>query len=195
MSGTKMVRKQEIAEAVTRGACPLCTLIRHRQTQLVEENGIPNAERLCNYHGWSLARSAPAYFAAGIFLHALHVRIGASPQQEFQRCDFCEALREDEEEWLRLLVEKLKEPAFLDWMRIHGTLCLRHADRVKGHLGSEAQRTVTEILARTIEGLELGLSDYAKQAQRGAHDGGGVLGRAAEFLVSQRGIPGEEAPC
>jgi hypothetical protein len=194
MSGTRTARKQEIADAVARGLCPLCTLLRHRQTQLVEQNGVPNAEHLCNFHAWSLARSGPAHSAADIFLHTLHAR-GTGQHAEINRCDFCEALKEEEEGRMLQLLEKLKEPAFLDWMRMHGTLCLRHADRVMAQLPANAQLAVAELLARTAGDLEQDLADYAKQAQRGGHDGGGVLGRAAEFLVSQRGIPGEEAPC
>jgi hypothetical protein len=50
-------------------------------------------------------------------------------------------------------------------------------------------------LARAAGELQHDLENYAKHAQQGDHAGGGVLGRAAEFLVSQRGIPGEETPC
>ena len=193
MNGTKAVRKQE-KDWVARGTCPLCTLLRHRQTQLIEQNGVPNAARLCNYHAWALARSAPASFAAEIFLHVLRAREGEE-NSAAPRCDFCEALREEEESKMVQLLQKMKEPAFLDWMRSHGTLCLRHADRIMARMPPDAQATIAELLARTAFDLEHDLAAYAKQAHQGGHDGGGVLGRAAEFLVSQRGIPGEEAPC
>jgi len=196
MSGTKAIQKQEFEEHTARGVCPMCTLLRHRQTQLVEQNGIPDARRLCNYHAWALARSAPADFAAEIFLHTLRARETRPPQAEkSEPCDFCEALREDEEMKVQHLLEKMNDPAFLDWMRAHGTLCLWHAERVMGRLPPKAQAVVAELLVRTAEGLEQDLAKYARQAKRGSHDGGGVLGRAAEFLVSQRGIPREEKPC
>lgn len=196
MSGTKTVQKQETEERAARGVCPLCTLLRHRQTQLVEQNGVPDAKRLCNYHAWSLARSAAADFAAEVFLHTLRARESThSAAEKHESCDFCEALREDEELKVQQLLEKMNDPAFLDWMRIHGTLCLWHADRVMGRLSPKAQAIVAEVLVRTAEGLEQDLAKYARQAKHGSHDGGGVLGRAAEFLVSQRGIPREEKPC
>jgi hypothetical protein len=195
MSGSRAVRKQDIGNAVARGVCPLCTLLRHRQTQMVEETGVPNAERLCNYHAWSLARSAPASLAVEIFLHTLHARESAGVHAGRSRCDFCDLLVAEEEIRIVELLEKMKEPAFLDWMRVHGTLCLRHADRLMAHLPSKEQEAIAELLARTAGDLEEDLAAYAKQALQGAHNGGGVLGRAAEFLVSQRGIPSEEAPC
>ncbi len=195
MNGATPVRKREILEAVTRGACPVCTVLRHRQTQLIEGNGIPSAAHLCNFHAWSLARSAPASAAAGVFLQALHARQAGGEHVEAHRCDFCELLKQEEEGKLGELVEKLREPAFLDWIRVHGTLCLRHAHKMYGRLPASAQSAVAHLLARTAGDLEQDLEDYARHAQQGEHAGGGVLGRAAEFLVSQRGIPGEETPC
>jgi hypothetical protein len=195
MNGSRAVRKQDIGNAVARGVCPLCTLLRHRQTQLVEETGVPNAERLCNYHAWSLARSAPASLAAEIFLHTLHARESAGMHAGKNRCDFCELLIAEEESRIAELLQKMRVPSFLEWMRVHGTLCLRHADRLMAHLAPKDREIIAELLARTAGNLEEDLAAYAKHAQQGAHNGGGVLGRAAEFLVSQRGIPSEEAPC
>ncbi len=163
MNGTKAIQKREIDEHTARGVCPLCTLLRHRQAQLVEQNGIPDAKRLCNYHAWSLARSAPADFAAEIFLHTLQAREATDPRAaKLGACDFCEALREDEEQKVRHLLEKLNDPAFLDWMRVHGTLCLWHAERIMGRLAPKTQAVVAELLVRTAEGLEQDLVKYAK---------------------------------
>jgi len=195
MSATKAVRGHALSEAVARGTCPLCTVLRHRQTQLIEDKGIPNATHLCNHHAWSLARSAPAAAASAVFLRSLYARQHDEMHGEAQKCDFCEALRQEEAEKLKELVEKLKTPAFLEWMRLNWTLCLRHASKVAESLPTEARTVIAELLSRTVTELERDLAEYCKVARRGEHAGGGVLGRAAEFLVSQRGIPGEETPC
>jgi hypothetical protein len=195
MNGAKAVRKHDISEAAARGACPVCTVLRHRQTQLIEANGIPSAAHLCNFHAWSIARSAPASAAAAVFLQTLRAHQGELPHAEAHRCDFCDLLKQEEEGRLQELVEKMREPAFLDWMRIHGTLCLRHAHQAYRQLPAPARPVIPQLLSRTADGLEQDLEEYAKHAQHGDHAGGGVLGRAAEFLVSQRGIPGEETPC
>jgi hypothetical protein len=195
MSRIGAVRKSEMSESVVRGVCPVCTILRHRQARLIEASGIPGAAHLCNHHAWSLARSAPATIAAEVLLRALRSRREQGLGHEPHACDFCEALKREESGELKELVEKLRAPAFLDWMRIHGMLCLYHAHHVSEQLPAESQAAIAQLLARTMRDLEQDLKAYAEQAGHGAHEGGGVLGRAAEFLVCQRGIPGEETPC
>jgi hypothetical protein len=195
MNGAKAVRKYAVSEAVARGTCPICTMLRHRQTHLIEVRGIPNAVHLCNHHAWSLARSAPAAVASEVFLQSLYARQRDEMQNEAGKCDFCEVLRQEETAQLNELVEKMKTPVFLEWMRRNGTLCLRHASKVGERLPNDARPAVAELLSRTLTELEQDLEEYSKVARQGAHAGGGVLGRAAEFLVCQRGIPGEETPC
>ena len=195
MNGAKPARKREIMEAAARGACPVCTVLRHRQTQLIEAAEIPRAAHLCNFHAWALARSAPAATAAAVFLQALGARKGEASHRAVKRCDFCNQLQEEEAGKLQALVEKMREPVFLDWMRAHGALCLRHARRVYETLPASERQVVVHLLARTASDLQHDLEEYAEHARQGIHAGGGVLGRAAEFLVSQRGIPGEETPC
>lgn len=194
MNGARAVRKYAVSEAVARGVCPVCTILRHRQTRLIEENGVPGAAHLCNHHAWSLARSAPAAVAAAVFLQSLYSRQREEVRKAGE-CDFCVALRREEEGKLKELAENMRTPAFLEWMRINGTLCLRHASKVAERLPNDARAAVTELLSRTLTELEQDLEEYSKVARQGAHAGGGVLGRAAEFLVCQRGIPGEETPC
>lgn len=187
MSGSDM------HEVRGRGVCPICTSLRRRQTQMVQEVELSGANHLCNFHAWALARAAPAAIAARILLDTLRVRAhAASPTS---RCDFCDRLSAEETGKVKELSEKMAMPEFLDWMRRHGTLCLRHSGQISKLLSSEGRKAVAELLMRTLEELQGDLEDYAQQAQSGAHDGGGVLGRAAEFLVCQRGIPGEEPTC
>lgn len=194
MNGTRAVRAVPVTEAVAHGACPLCTVLRHRQTELVEVIGVKNASHLCNHHAWSLARSAPAALAVEIYRRILDEqrKPGAQPSQE---CGFCAELRREEEVRLNELLQRMKAPSFVEWMRQSGTLCVWHADRLSHRLPPEARAVVTEILARTVDELEEDLKKCADQARQGQHAGSGVLGRVAEFLVCQRGIPGEETPC
>ncbi len=195
MSGTFAAGSNRISEAVGRGACPICAVLRHRQTSLIEECGIPDASHLCNHHAWSLARSAPALGAAEVLLQTLRSRREEGLHQGAGPCDFCEALKEEEERKLKELVGKLQMPAFLDWMRVHGMLCAHHANQISARLPAASRVAIAELLARTLCELEQDLQQYAEQAGHGNREGGGVLGRAAEFLVSQRGVPGEESPC
>jgi len=195
MSGAKAVRKYTVVEAVAHGTCPICTMLRHRQTQLVEETGIPSAKHLCNQHAWALARAGPGLVAADLLLQSLRTRRTEGTKAARMPCDLCERLMREESDKLKELARKMETTAFLEWMRLHGTLCLHHATRIAGELSPEGRKMIAELLSRTWEGLERDLADYAQHAGRGEHAGGGVLGRAAEFLVCQRGIPGEETQC
>lgn len=195
MNGAKAVRKYRVTEAVAHGACPICTLLRHRQTQLIEETGVPGAKHLCNHHAWALAKSAPGFIAADLLLQTLRTRRSEGMQTVQMPCDFCENLMREETHKLKELETKMQTPAFLEWMRLHGTLCLHHAKKICEQLSPEGDKVIAELLSRTWEELEEDLANYAQHASQGEHAGGGVLGRAAEFLVCQRGIPGEETPC
>ena len=194
MSGAKALRTVPVTEAAAHGACMLCTVLRHHQTKMVEVTGVQKPSHLCNHHAWSLARSAPAGLAAQIYTQVLAQRRRNSGVAE-RTCTFCAELRREEELRLDELVEQMKDPSFLGWMRRSGTLCLWHAERLSQKLAPKARAVVEEILARTSEELEVDLRKCAVQSRLGQNAGGGVLGRAAEFLVCQRGIPGEETPC
>jgi len=194
MSGAKAIRTVAMSEAAAHGACAICTLLRHYQTQLVEVTGLPTVTCLCNHHAWLLARSAPAALAGQIYAQVLEAQHKPEPGKE-HGCAFCVELRREEKVRLDELVQRMRVPAFAQWMRRSGTLCLWHADRLSNRL-PEARPIVDEILARTIEELKEDLRKCVANSDREQHSiGGGVLGRVAEYLVCQRGIPGEETPC
>jgi hypothetical protein len=195
MNGARAVRRYTVSEAAARGVCPICTVLRHRQTRIVEETGIPCAKHLCNHHAWALAKAAPGSVAAALLLETLRTRRNEGTQAVRTQCDFCETLLQEEAEKLKELSTRMQTAAFREWMRLHGTLCLHHAKKIDGQLSPEGRKVVAELLSRTWEELEQSLANYIQHASQGEHAGGGVLGRAAEFLVCQRGIPGEETPC
>lgn len=194
MNAARAVRVVHLIEAAAHGACPLCTVLRHHQTELVEKTGLRNTSRLCNHHAWSVARSAPSVLAVDIYKRILSER-HKEETCATRECSFCAELRRAEETRLSELVEKMNAPSFAEWMRRSGTLCLWHADRLARRLPPEVRPVVAEILARTAEELEEDLRKCAELSRHGQHAGSGVFGRVAEFLVCQRGIPGEETPC
>jgi len=194
MTGAKALRPVPVTEAAAHGACAVCTVLRHHQTRLIEVTGITEVHHLCNHHAWLLARSAPAALATRAYTQVLTER-RRDPSRRSGRCAFCAELRREEEVRLAELQEQMKMASFAEWMRRSGTLCLWHAERLAHRLPPTTRSIIEEVLARTAEELELDLRKCAAQSRLGAHAGGGVLGRVAEFLVCQRGIPGEETPC
>jgi hypothetical protein len=194
MSGTKAVRGIPMTDATAHGACALCVVLRHYQTQLVEITGLRKVSHLCNHHAWLLARSAPAALAAPIYTQVLEAqRREHGPSERI--CGFCAELRREETVRLNELAERMSMRSFAEWMRRSGTLCLWHADRLSRQ-SPEMRPIIDEILARTARELEDDLRKCVAQSSEGQHHvGGGVFGRVAEYLVCQRGIPGEETPC
>jgi hypothetical protein len=55
-------------------------------------------------------------------------------------------------------------------------------------LPKELQTSIQQLMAKnSVEMAEM-LADFLQQVKEGSHTGGGILGRAAELLVAQRGI-------
>ncbi len=87
---------------------------------------------------------------------------------------------------MRELAQKLQGTMFAQWMKRQGTLCLELGRKVKEFAPLRLQMLVDEIVERNRAELEEELETFLEQLKHGIHEGGGLLGRAAEFLVGQR---------
>jgi hypothetical protein len=103
-------------------------------------------------------------------------------------CSLCRRVLEEEISRLRELAHKLQEAMFAQWMKTQGTLCIDHAGKVKEFVPMRLRTLVDEIVERNRTELEQELETFREQLRHGIHEGGGLLGRAAEFLVGQRGL-------
>ena len=52
-----------VSQALTKGACPICGILKDFQWTLVETTRPQSDLRVCNFHGWALARSRAKTFA------------------------------------------------------------------------------------------------------------------------------------
>jgi len=183
-----------VADAIAKGTCLVCNALKEFQSALVATAKAEGAAHLCNYHAWALARSAPANLAGEIFLKLIHLwrrRVAMAASG----CDFCQRIRDEEQSRLVELAAQFGDPAIAELIQEHGTICLAHGRGLASHLPPPLQPILARVLSRTARDLDEYLQAFVKNAQEGQHIGGGVLGRAAEFLVSQRGISHEETPC
>ncbi len=169
-----------VSQALTKGTCPICAILKDFQWTLVETTRPQSDLRVCNFHGWALARSraklsrsTPGESVTTVFLEMLKPPLVGKVNSE--ECTLCHRVVEEETTRLRELAQKLQRTMFAQWMKSQGTLCLEHGRKVKEFVPLRLRTLVDEIVERN-------------QLKHGIHEGGGLLGRAAEFLVGQRGL-------
>ena len=177
-----------ITTIVARSSCAICVALREFQNDLVKHLGPDDCNHFCNTHAWVVANSAPAESVATIFLRAI-----ANPEWRPSvpvpdQCDLCQKMYEEKELRLNEIAEQVRDPKLRSWLHDHGMLCSRHGREVMAKLPGDLQKSIHELMARNSGEIVEILGDFLQQVKRGSHAGGGVLGRAAEFLVAQRGI-------
>ncbi|HUJ82759.1 MAG TPA: hypothetical protein VLW83_12815 [Candidatus Acidoferrales bacterium] len=177
-----------IARIAVKGSCPVCAAVKHFQESLLVNLHPDKGARLCNFHAWSLAKSAPAEIAASVFLTALRSKDWSSRSPSPSACVACKKVREEEVTRIKEVSEEFKESTFGGWLREHARFCVRHLNAMKQLVAGASQKAIEESAINTASELQKELEEFLQQARRGNHAGGGVLGRAAEFLVAQRGI-------
>ena len=188
MSAEIASQRLPIAQILAKGNCPICAALKVFQDGLLESPRTVEFAHLCHHHTWALAKSAPGSVAAESFLRALRL-VKEGPQlRRVSNCDLCKRIHEEETTRVEELADDLKRPAVLEWMRRHGTVCARHVHALSEQVPAHLRKDVAAILQRTITELNQELKTFLDHTKGGLHTGGGVLGRAAEFLAAQRGI-------
>jgi hypothetical protein len=182
-----------VSHALTKETCPICGILKDFQWTLVETTRPRSDLRVCNFHGWALARSraklsrsTPGESVTSVFLEMLKPPLVGKVNSD--ECTLCHRVLEEEVTHLRELAQKLQGTMFAQWMKSHGTLCLEHGRKVKEFVPLRLRTLVDEIVERNRVELQQELESFLEQLRRGIHEGGGLLGRAAEFLVGQRGL-------
>ncbi len=176
--------KLTVAQALAKGSCPVCAVLKQFVDELVENLGSDQATSVCKTHTWALARAAPAEAAVAAFLKTIESRLASQPCA----CGICLQMHNEEGVRLRELAREMERSRMLDWFGRHGTLCLDHAEKLRKHLPEQFQPLVDQIVTRNVADFEQQLTAYREQVREGKRAGGGLLGHAAEFLAGQRGL-------
>ena len=183
-----------VNQALAKGACPICAILKDYQWVLVTRAQATRDLQVCNFHCWSLARSrgsglsrsTPGEIVTGIFLNMLRGPVaGKVPAEE---CTLCRQIVEEEEVRLRELGKSFQSAMLSQWIQSQGTLCVPHARKLKEFVPLKCRKAVDEIVERNRRELLEELEHFGEHLKHGEHDGGGLLGRVAEFLVGQRGL-------
>ncbi len=193
MKTVAFVAATTVGQALTKGVCPICEILKDFQWTLSESTQ-PKADlRVCNFHVWALARSrgkisrsTPGETVTEVFLELLESPlIGKANSAE---CALCHKVLAEEVARLRELAERFQSAMFVQWMTTQGTLCLDHAPKLKEFVPLRLRPSIDKIVERNRTELKAELQVFREQLRHGAHEGGGILGRVAEFLVGQRGL-------
>lgn len=193
MKTESSVAATSVTQALAKGTCPICAILKDYQWVLATKRQAPHL-RVCNFHCWSLARSrgsglsrsTPGDTVSRIFLQLLKDPLNAKVTSE--DCDLCRQILEEEVVRLRELGKKFQSPMFSQWIRSQGMLCLDHARKLKEFIPLNQRKAIDELVDRNRAELVEELETFSDQLKRGIHEGGGLLGRVAEFLVGQRGL-------
>ncbi len=181
----QLVVHQSILQVLQEPGCPFCRFLKEFQTARLQNHPKENILRLCNFHAWGLAAVQDALAAAQVFIKLVDEPAKASISES--GCDICGEVLAEEELRLREFASCLGRNDVSQWLRESAALCIPH--------GLKLRRQVPPVFAARIDTI---IENYRQQlAQELKHlsaepesdrAGWGALGRAAEFLVSQRGL-------
>lgn len=138
-----------IVQALARGVCPICTLMRSLQNAMVETPHRYPATTLCNFHAWSLAHASPAREAVAVLRARLEQSSSRSDSDsiELHPCHWCVTIREHEDEKLAEYSRELRHERFRNWVTQLGRLCIFHGRRLMKVLPAEDAQAVSRMLA------------------------------------------------
>jgi hypothetical protein len=107
--------------------------------------------------------------------------------KEVTACDICNEIVAEEDRRIREFVGCINRTDVSDWLRANPVLCIPH--------GIKLRRQVQPVIAARIDAIIENCRQQLTQELQSLRDkpeserpGWGSLGRAAEFLVSQRGL-------
>ncbi len=179
----KVLNYESILQVLGEAGCPFCRFMKNFQTDLLQE---PEREvhHLCNFHTWGLAATQQAVSAAEHFMSLLREQSGGVPGSS---CTICTLLQEEEDLRIREFISYSEHKLVAQWLGSQAVLCMVHGAKLKHGSLPIVVSAINAIMERCrrqlVEDLARLHSEYLPGAERW-----GVLGRAAEFMVSQRGL-------
>jgi hypothetical protein len=179
----QLVLYQSILQVLQESGCPFCRFLKEYQTARLQNHPKESIHRLCNFHAWGLAAVQDAPAAAQVFIKL----VDESDFLSKAECDICGEVLAEEDLRMRELVSCLSRTDVSQWLRSSAVLCIPH--------GTKLRWQVPPVLAVRVDAI---IENYRQQIAEELHHlrdeperdraGWGALGRAAEFLVSQRGL-------
>ncbi|HTW47207.1 MAG TPA: hypothetical protein VMD92_04620 [Acidobacteriaceae bacterium] len=167
--------------------CPFCRLLREFQADRLQRHGEGELHHLCNFHVWGLAAAQEAPVAARIFMRL--VDEAAPLSNGSAACDVCTEILQEEELRIRELISCLQRAEATHWFRSNLTLCIPHGLKLRRKLPAVLIPRVDSAIESYRQQLTADLEHLREELMpKSERVGWGAVGRAAEFLVSQRGL-------
>ena len=179
----QLVLYQSILQVLQESGCRFCRFLKEYQAACLQNHLKGSIHRLCNFHTWGLAAVQDVPAAAQVFIKLVDEPDFLSKAE----CDICGEVLAQEDLRILEFVSCLSQTDVSHWLRSSAVLCIPH--------GTKLRQQIPPVPAARVDGI---IENYRQQIAEELHHmrdeperdraGWGVLGRAAEFLVSQRGL-------
>jgi len=166
--------------------CMICRGLKEFQSGRMFNPNHQALRSLCNLHAWLLAKTAEAGTVAEVLLQMLAYAL--KEDWTGDDCGVCALMAEEEERRLRDFVQKLGKPESLLRLRQRGGLCIPHARKLFDRIPNSLRNEIISALQERVVELRRELTTLSRSAKAGETIHPGLLGRAAEFLVANRGL-------
>ncbi|MFZ0745635.1 MAG: hypothetical protein WAM85_14585 [Terracidiphilus sp.] len=181
----QLVVYQSILQALHEPGCPFCGFLKEFQAGRLQNRLDVETRRLCNFHAWGLAAVQDAPPAAQAFIRILNEPEASA--NGTQVCDVCYEVGAEEELRLREFVSCIHRTDVAHWLRMDAVLCVPHGTKLRRQVSPVLAPRIDAIMQNCRQRLREELDQLRKEPGLD-RSGWGALGRAAEFLVSQRGL-------
>jgi hypothetical protein len=182
-----IIEYKSILELLVKPGCPVCTFLKNEQASLLQK-GSDLFGSLCNAHAWGFAAVSDARVAAPALLGCLEQdeTLGKKSRDD---CGLCSRLRVIEGGAVSELSSSASRAALITWLDDDGAFCAPHSSRLRTNLDPDTASLIDKSDSRKRSELITTLKALISSAGGAAKEQAGTLGRAAEYLVSQRGLP------
>ncbi len=170
--------------------CPVCAFLKNEQASLLQK-GSDLSDGLCNAHAWGFAAVGDTDVAATALLRSLE-RIDPVGRR-LENCWLCIRLRVVEDRAISDLLSSKGRATLNLFLEGGGSFCAPHAAKLRKSSDPEEANLIEKSDSRKRSELIMTLKALTSHERAGAAEQAGALGRAAEYLVSQRGLPPQES--
>jgi hypothetical protein len=181
----QLVFYESILELLPEPGCPFCRFLKEYQAARLQNRLEKDTHRLCNFHTWGLAAVQNALTSAQVFIKL--VDEPAPTSKEVTVCDICNEISAEEDRRIREFVSCIHRADVAHWLRTNAVFCIPHGIKLRRQVQPIVAARIDTIIENRRQQLTQELQELRDKPEA-ERPGWGSLGRAAEFLVSQRGL-------